>query len=393
MVGLCALGAVPHLRTNFALLACIASTGAQAQPCTLSADLLDHRGAYHLGVNAFRAGHHSRATMLLETALKEDPSSDVSALFLGMAYSAAGKQHQALETWRRSGAYRYFLFRGLRNGSVDDLETAIAAGANDPNAYFKLGDLLWDQKAQAGALDAYRRGLLLAPAHSQVASLARGRVLEGSGQWQSALAAYAEHVATWPTRPEAYLRAAGIHRTQVVLPEQAFAWAERCVANAGSLECYIAAGEIRRDLGDYDSALRWGSMASRAHPGRSAALVFIGATWELRGHLGQADAAYAQAAVLEPKNFWIPYARGLIHLKHSNFAQAEMHLNRAAALNQASWGVELALAEVYCRTGRETAALAAFRRAAHFAGSTSIVAQFAQACIAEAGRGRRSAGD
>jgi tetratricopeptide (TPR) repeat protein len=331
-ISLLAIGLVARANLNRALIACNKFSHGLPIACSLKVSSQDVRASYHLGLNAWRAGALPQAIEYLTEHLAKDPNDINAGLFLGLAYRQSGDEAKALAIWHQTGAFQYFVGRGWQYGSIDDLQTAIAAGEANPATFFKLGDVLWDVGQLQEAGKAYKEGLALDTSNTPQSLLAKGRLLELSKDWLQSIDVYQGIVETWPDSPEPYLRIGNIYQNELSDRNEALSWYTRCVQQTRVLPCYLAAGKVNLEDENYEAALYWGTLAQSVYPNDSAPLLFIAAAWDYQGNLHEAEIAYQRAADLDPDNFWIPYYQGYLEVKYANLDKAEEFFLRSAKL-------------------------------------------------------------
>jgi len=366
-VALLLIGVVPFVvtrfRLNYALIMCAKLTHGQPVSCSLAINPQDTRASYHLGLNAWWANALPQTITYFGEYLSKNPKDQVAGLYLGMAYRRSGDEAKAFAIWRQTGALQYFVARGWQTGSIEDLQTAIAAGETKPSTFYKLGDVLWDVGRLQEAGQVYQEGLTLDTSDTSQSLLARARILELSKDWPQAINMYQSIAELWPNSPDTYYRIGNIYRKELGNRAEALSWYIRCVQKTRSESCYLAAGEVNREAKNYEAAHYWGTQAHDVFPNSSSPLIFIAVTWEEEGNLGEAQNAYQNAANMDQSNFWIPYYQGYLAMNSGNLDKAEEFFLQSARLNPTSQGVQMGLGEVYRKSGRIEAAINAYRRA------------------------------
>lgn len=352
---------------NRTLILCLKSTQCQRVPCVISLLDDDDRARYHRGINAVRSGRPSEAIAPLRAHLLEEPHDDVAGYYLGIAYRQMGREDAALKVWRDSGAVSAFVAMGWRDGSIDALQTAIEAGEGSFGNFYKLGDLLWDAGREREARAVYVRGVALDRRDGVQALLARGRIAEADGDWSRAIAIDARAAERQPGNSHGFFRIADIYRRQLKSPDRAIAWFSLCVEKTKAMPCYLGAGEVSLTRGDLNGALGWGTEARATFPRESAPLLFLGSVWQVIGRFEEGARAYAEAAAVDPKNFWIPLYRGDLAVRGGDAAAALRYYKEAERLNPTSPSVYLALGSVQRKSGNVDGAVASYRKALELA--------------------------
>ncbi|HEY2092855.1 MAG TPA: tetratricopeptide repeat protein [Thermoanaerobaculia bacterium] len=372
-VGVAAFAPIASRRfaLNRALIRCLKETHAAAVPCSVSFPTDDPRGQYQNGLNAFRSGNAPKAIDAFRASLAKAPDDDVTGYYLGLAYRQSGREDEAARVWRSTGASRAFIALGRGNGSIVELQTAIEAGDDDPQTFYELGDLLWTNGRPQEARGVYLAGIAH-DAHPGVdAILAHARVAEPA----EAIALDAKAVSLAPNDPRGYVQAGEIEHFQLKRDSDALTWFSRCVARTGAPDCYVAAGETSLALGDFASASRFATEARKRAPRSSAPLTLLGHIDRARGRPDEAMASYAEAAHLDPKNFWIPIFRADLELSEGRPNDARPFLDEALRSNPRSQAVHIAFGNYYRQLGQTQAAVAAYERALQIAPGTPEAVQ------------------
>jgi tetratricopeptide (TPR) repeat protein len=355
---------------NRALIRCLKETQAAAVPCWVSFPDRDPRGEYHNGLNAFRAGNHQKAIDAFRASLATAPD-DVTGYYLGLAYRQSGREDEAQRVWRSIGTSRAFIALGRRHGSIVELQTAIEAGDDDPHTFYELGDLLWANGRPQEARSVYLAGIAHDAHPGLDAILARARMAEPA----AAIALDAKAVTLAPGDPRGYLQAGEIERFQFKRGTEALAWFSRCVARTGALDCHVAAGETSLALGDFAAASRFAAEARKRFPRSSAPLILLGHIDRARGRADAAMASYAEAAQLDPTNFWILIFRADLEMSEGRLTEARPFLDEALRSNPRSQAVHIAFGNYYRKLGQTQAAVAAYERALQIAPGTPEAVQ------------------
>jgi tetratricopeptide (TPR) repeat protein len=351
------------------LIRCLKTTQARPGPCMTPMPAGDPRAGYHAGAEALRNGRFNEAIEPLRAYLRLHPRDELAGYYLGTAYRGVGDERDAVAVWRGSGAARVFVALGLREGSVGNLRTAILAGDREPATYYKLGELLWDAGRLREASDAYMGGVALAPENDARTVLARCRVAEEAGDMEKALQLAESRVHRDASDSRGYLYAAEVCRRSNHL-DQTISWLSRCANATGAMACYTQAADANLAKGNADAAAQWATSAARRFPARPEPRILLGLSEVALARFDLADRAYAEAATLDPNNFWIPIFRGDAAARSGRFAVAFRMYERAAALNPSSPAVHVAFGNWYRQTRNIPAAVAAYRRALKLAPDT-----------------------
>jgi tetratricopeptide (TPR) repeat protein len=368
VAALAAPAMVRRATLNLDLIRCLKATGASPKPCNVAWPP-DPRSGYHAGLNALRANRPADAIGPLSDCLRHAPGDPLCGFYLGTAYRQTGDEQRALAVWRKSGAGRFFLALGDRNGSAADLETAIEIGDRHPSTYSKLGDLLWDSGHSMKASGAYKQAIALTPGSDLSKLGAATRVAEASGDVDGALRNARAVVAMQPQNPRGYLDAAEIAR-RAGRNADVVEWCSRCASATGALECFVAAADASLANRDAAGAARWSEEAMRRFPQQAAPYSRRGLAYAALGRFDDADRMYAKAAALDPKDFWIPIYRGDAAAQSGHQALAFRMYAQAARLNPASPAVQVAYGHLYQRLGNIPAAITAYRTALRYAPDT-----------------------
>ena len=338
VVALAAPATVRRATLNIDLIRCLKATGASPKPCSIAWPS-DPRSGYHAGLNALRANRPADAIRPLSDCLRNDPGDRLCGFYLGTAYRQIGDEGRALAVWRKSGAGRFFLALGDRNGSAEDLKTAIEIGDRQASTYYKLGDLLWSSGRDREASDAYKQAIALTPGNDLSKVIAAERVAETSGDHDAALRSARAAVEMQPSNPRGYLDAAEIAR-RAGLNSDFVAWCARCAKTTGALECYVAVADANLANRDAAAAVRWSQEAIRRFPQAAGPYTRIGLAYAALGRIDSADRMYARAAELDPKDFWIPLYQGDAAAQSGRTALAFRMYAQAARLNPTSPAVQ-----------------------------------------------------
>ncbi|HEX7191440.1 MAG TPA: tetratricopeptide repeat protein, partial [Thermoanaerobaculia bacterium] len=368
-VALAAPAAMRRAALNADLIRCLKMTGAAEKPCDVAWPP-DPRAGYHAGLSALRANHPADAIRPLTECLRNDPGDRLCGFYLGTAYRRAGDEKQAVDVWRKSGAGRFFLALGYRNGSADDLKTAIEIGDRHESTFYKLGDLLWDSGRTAEAGEAYGRAIALTPGNDVEREFAASRVAEASGDHDAAFRSARAVAEMQPRSPRGYLAAAEILR-RAGRGSEVIEWCSRCAKTTGALECYIAAADTSLANRDAAAAARWAEEAIERFPHDAAPYSRLGLAYAALGRFDNADRMYAKAEALDPGNFWIPIYRGDAAAQSGQPALAFRRYAQAERLNPASPAVQIAYGHLYRRLGNIPAAITAYRTALRYAPDTA----------------------
>jgi tetratricopeptide (TPR) repeat protein len=352
---------IASARLNQHLIECLSITQAKPCGCSLQATGSDRAG-YHLGLDAFRSGQPALATAYLDAYVKRHPQDEVAGYFLGLSYRSIGDERAALSVWRNTGATRAFRASAWQTGAIEDFQTVIAAGGADPDTLYQYAELELSSGDSRAAEEAYRKGLADDVRSDYRRALAQGRLAELSGDLPTARAIDQKVIQLRPSAPDAYDRLGQICWLRLKQPRAALGWYELCASKTDSMRCFLAAGEMNRELGDYSMAHTWGLRAQLRFPASAEPLLFLASNFEAQKRLGEADLAYETAGVREPRNFWVPYDRGVLAMRQGDPARAVRYLRRAAELNPVSPYIHSDLGRAYLAIGDDRRAMASFRR-------------------------------
>ncbi len=347
---------------NRELIECLKSTQCRDTPCVMPAGTGDDRVNYFAGLGALKAGHPNEAILFLRGYGHGKSRDDLSSYYLGLAYRSAGDEAAALAVWRTGGSARLFEAIGWREGSAEALRTAIAVGDTKASTFYKLGDLLWYAGQSREAVVRYQQGIALDQSDEPVRLLAAARIAEGNGDWLKAVRINEAFIAQMPDDSRGYLHAAAIFR-QKSLAAPAIGLYEQCATRTKAMACYLGAGEICLANGDIAGAQHWSIEARRLFPGKSEPIVLLGAASLAAGRLKEAAQAYADAASVDPQNFWIPVYQGDLATRQGDLDGALRYYNQALRLNPSSPLVYLSLGLGYQHRGDLDVARASYKKA------------------------------
>jgi len=351
-----------QLRLNVELCKCLHFTRGQPIPYSLSPALHSERARYHLGINALFAGSLKKSLTYLSEHVRSDRTDKAAGFYLGLTYRRIGDEKSALAIWREVGAGPYFVHRGQKIESIDDMQTAIAVGASEPVTFYSLGDILYGKGRYKDASYAYKQGVTMDSSDGYITWLARGRLQEISENWSEAIAMYQRAIKIESSGAEAYIRAGEIYRNRMGNPNEALKWYVCCAQRIRWMWCYLLAAETERGLNHYDAALDWARQAQRLFPKVSFPLVSIGITWESLNNLGRARLAYLEALRLEPHNIWPSFYLGNIAMRTGNLNEAISYFHQVVNLRPNDPELQLLLGNAYQKAGRFDEAKMTYQR-------------------------------
>lgn|GEM_PF-4363171 len=361
-------------KLNRALIDCLHVTRAEACGCGLKTNVTSARADYHRGLDAYRSRRDAEAISYLQPYVSVHRHDVAAGYFLGLAYRRAGDERDARAVWRSTGAVSAFRERARQSGAIDDYETAIALGDTDPDSYYRLAELLLETGRPRPAAAYYEQGIALDTRTTYQRSLAEARIAELHGDWEGSVAineAVAKH---HPLLPDPYYRLGSLYHLKLRQLPAALSWYSLGASKAGSLPCYLGAGEVERELGRFGAAEEWARRAENRFPSVAGPALLLASTLESEKRHGEADLAYEVAEAREPGSFWPPFERGESALRRGDPQRALKSLTRAAQLNATSPYIYLALGRAYRALGRDRQAAAAFARALDLApGNEEIV--------------------
>jgi len=259
---------------------------------------------------------------------------------------AAGVGLQALRLrWRGAAPVFLAALTGLglarslmRNRDWVENETlfrrTVETAPESARSHFLLGTALFEKQDFAGAVDAFSRGLAIAPAHRE----GRESLTESRRALASAL------------YKEGRL-------------EEALAVERQVVEHEPGVEDLNQMGIVLGALGRLDEAERWHRRALERDSGNSVALNYIGVIEERRGRKEQARALYLEALDASPDLVPALLNAGSSFLNEGDFRSAQRYFQRACELSPRSYEAFNSLGIAEARLGRKAKAASAFRRA------------------------------
>jgi predicted TPR repeat methyltransferase len=181
-------------------------------------DLCHARLAEHPGdVQAVRvvaglllqAGQAAVAGLLLDQALKANPSHGALRAELGMALASAGSRDAAAEAFERAllddpvnaDAHFGLTELGATDVLIRALRAAVSARPSDPAAHFALGNALLDADDESAARDSFRRAVELEPKMAR-RHVTAGARLAMAGRYEQARRVYAWGLTFNPADPQ-----------------------------------------------------------------------------------------------------------------------------------------------------------------------------------------------
>ena len=361
-------------KLNRALIDCLHVTRAEACGCGLTTNVTSDRANYHRGLDAYRSGRDADAIKYLQPYVSAHQDDVAAGYFLGLSYRRAGDERDAQAVWRSTGAVRAFRERARQSGAIDDYETAVAIGDTDPDSYYQLAELLLEAGRPQAAATYYERGIALDARTTYQRSLAEARIAELHGDWEKSVAINEAVAKRHPQLPDPYYRLGRLYHLQVKQLPAALTWYSLGASKTGSLPCYLGAGEVERELGQFPSAEEWARRAEDRFPSVAGPALLLASVLESENRHGDADLAYEAAEAREPRSFWPPFERGESALRRGDPERALKSLTRAAQLNATSPYIYLALGRAYRALGRDRQAAVAFARALELApGNEEII--------------------
>jgi len=193
--GLAAAGITPVLAENHLLLA------ERYLQRALAWNPSDTDTYVKLGATSLAAGQTERALVYLVHAKDVHPGDRLASLWLGVAYSRAGRDQVAVDLFREAGSYGQLLMLGYQYSWSDNFvdaarvfRAAIAVRPGDPLMYYQLG--LMEEAAGnfTEAINAYSTYALLEKKDVAQKYLVEARVAELQERWSDALTCYSKAI-------------------------------------------------------------------------------------------------------------------------------------------------------------------------------------------------------
>jgi tetratricopeptide (TPR) repeat protein len=246
------------------------------------------------GRTALARRAYDEAIRSLEQALRIDPRASVIHYPLAMAYRGAGQREKADAFLQRRGTTA----PDLQDPLIQQADVVLDSGV----AHEALGMQALRRQDWAGAIQAFKRGLELAPGDASLrywmatamiasgdaqgaerefravtranpgfanAHFSLGAVLDRQGRRTEALREYQAAVTAAPTMPEARLRLADTLRTQGQLANAVVQYEETVRLDPTRADGWIGGAQALIALGRKDAAREWLARARRIHPDRA----------------------------------------------------------------------------------------------------------------------------
>ncbi len=260
---------------------------------------------------------------------------------LGYLCTAAGRQAEAIEAYRKSVAAKPDVFESNLNLGLmlvrtndPEAETYLRAAtrlkpSGNPEqgvarAWLSLGHVLTKKDPQQ-AIDAFSEAAKLQPKDSEP-HLASAIVLEQQGDSDGAAKEYRQAAALDPKSTEAVAGLANVYMKAKRLPEAEAALRQYLALAPGNATAHVQLGRVLAAEGKNDEALAELETGLKAAPGDSDAIREIAALYDAGKKYDQAAAQYRVLAEKSPNDPELHRALGaaLLHAHKPAEAQSEL---------------------------------------------------------------------
>jgi Flp pilus assembly protein TadD/TolB-like protein len=287
-----------------------------------------------------------RATDSVTEALTLDPAEPGTRLALATLYSGTGRTDAA----------------------VDELHKVLAAQPSNDDAHRQLGDILAGQSRWEEAVAQLRTAVDLRPKFGDNLSHL-GLALVGSGRYPDAIVVYRRLTELQPENSRAFQRL-GTAYHEMGDDEQAMANYRRALALGADARAYTNIGSLELSRGRNAEAAAAFAEAAMLEPRNPIAQRNLGDVYERLGRRDDAAAAYRSAVALcedqlriNPKD---PHTLGRLAVYEAKLGwrdAADRHVADALVLSPADGDVIYRGAIVHALAGRPDAALSSLREA------------------------------
>jgi len=298
----------------------------------------------------------------------------------------------SIEVGRLARAAEDALRRGNPGAAADYAQRAVNAAPQDNKLWFLLGYTARLAGRYQTSVEAYQRGLQMAPGNADGMS-GLAQTYERMGRTDDAKRLLTQVIHANPGRGNDLLilgeldmrtgdTQEGINLLQRAESQQPNSHAELMLAVAylklkqperakqmldlakkhspGNAEIFQAAANYYREENDYKAAIATLKSAPRMTP---SVLADLGYTYELDGDKEQAAEAYTRAANEKPKEIGYQLSAAQAQLKVGNMDKAREYLNRAAAIDANHYRLHAIRALLAKEEKRDTDAIAEYKAA------------------------------
>ncbi len=335
------------------LLVLAAAACGHAPPRTTSPQATDH---VDRGIDALAHGDLDRAEAELHLALEYEPRLPHALNGLGLVAMARGDRAEAL---------RWF-------------SAAVRAHDDFAEAHTNLGALALDAGDAAGALPHLAAALAIDPGYAP-ARHNLARALATLGRLEEAREEYMKLTSTVSGDAEAWAELAAIELSLGQRAAAARAAEEALVRDADSRIARRVRGDLARDAGDLDAAVRDYDHALAVAPSDVDALIGRGLTHLLAGRAELGHRDLERAVGIAPRSSRARFALGVAFAAAGDDAHAAALLEHAATLAAEDGRpypeAHYLRAGALGRQGRKQPALAAYRQFLHEAEGDATLAE------------------
>lgn len=372
------------------------------------------------GLANFQLKDYRAANADLSQAISLDPNESRAYAGRGIVRYVQGDKQGSIEdfnqalrlnpnyapTYNARGLIRYF--EGNKQGSIEDLNQAIRLNPNNASAYNVRGNAHLDLKDYPGALEDFNQATRLNPNNADNYER-RGLVRAQLGDKQGALEDFNQAIRLNPNDAKSYVGRGAVHfelgdkqgaladlqrGADLTPPQQRNTVAYKNLQNAirnlqrqGTTTnsnqasqatnsnqasqlnstfatTYIALGDARLRLGDYQKAFESFNQAIRFNPNNADAYYKRADTRAQLGDKQGAIADFNQAIRLNPSNAYAYKDRGLVRSQLGDNRGAIEDLNQAIRLNPNEPKAYIGRGAIHLQLGDKQGALADLQRAA-----------------------------
>ena len=331
------------------------------------------------GVAAFQRGDKTRAKLIFEQTLKNDPRNVDAHTYLGMIAADANKLDEAERHFAAAATlapsepstrnnYGAILLRlGRTTQAQAEFAASLKLNANQPSALINLAQIYFDR----GQLDDLRMaGSLLERAVANGVDDAKiyaalAQVYEADGHYENAIPAMRLAVQRDPQN-EVYHFRYGLLLTDSHAPAAAIVRLQEALKQfPNSARLWLALGIAQLTYGQNVEAENSFKRSLAVDAKLVPALAYLGMTYSERGAYDKAVSFYEQAIALNPQLAALHYliADTLLKTSNADTNRAEKYLKRATEIDPNLAAAYLTWGRLYVRSNRYTEAAPLLERA------------------------------
>ncbi len=316
------------------------------------------------GMAYLKTGNPILAERYLAGALAARPSRATTYVLLGDAHFAMGNDELALETWNHFDAKQILKWRHSIAAQRGDWEAVIRylvlttqIDPEDADAYSTLGDtyLRFDRRQESSAAYANAARLESDPYKS---ALLAGEAAYSMLDWDLALHAYQHAEQLCPQQSEPYYREGIILYWGLGKPEEAVRLLEKAIEiEPNNPHPYLTLVQLYDETRDYGPSDYWFEKVEAIAPNDPAVLYQPINSLMTRGEYGQVLPLIEQKLLLNPKNDSMWDLEGMVLMKLSRPADAELAYHKAVELMPTNGNYRIHYAQAQLSQGQYCEAL------------------------------------